>query len=347
MSNSWQRHLGRLSWARFQTSPDFVRLVAGSNWHHLLWLCITTWAGGMHLPWSGLSSDKAELEGLACWTSQKEHIYSSKDCMCHCVFTIAQYDPHAHAHQCTQAAYLNVPHCFQCIIPTITLPEAQAWESGGRWFQLSHQVDDGHVAFVISLAGPCTSLLSLCLRRSCLQGRTFCRLWMLWSTWHQPTTSSTGCRGTGMTRSSTRDGTRCGWHSRLTNMFVETFETKNWATRLWQQRKSFKTTTMQTRRHMHLQVCQRCGDVWWITTPHPTVAPNNLFPLMQVRLPTLWSRQIANNSNKPLHVPGVVMARTVMSGEEVALQHCAQKSLSRSQTIYFSNKESYSALCSK
>ena len=49
----------------------------------------------------------------------------------------------------TQAAYLNVPHRVQRIVPTITLPEAQAWESGGRWFQLSHQVDDGDVAFVI------------------------------------------------------------------------------------------------------------------------------------------------------------------------------------------------------
>ena len=49
----------------------------------------------------------------------------------------------------TQTAFLNIPHRAQRIIPTITLPEAQTYDSGGRYFQLSHQVDDGDVAFVI------------------------------------------------------------------------------------------------------------------------------------------------------------------------------------------------------
>lgn len=49
----------------------------------------------------------------------------------------------------TQAAFLNVPHRAQKIIPSVNLPEAQSFGSGGSFFRLSHQVDDGDVAFVI------------------------------------------------------------------------------------------------------------------------------------------------------------------------------------------------------
>jgi hypothetical protein len=49
----------------------------------------------------------------------------------------------------TQTAYLNIPHRVQRIVPTLSLPEAQMWESGGSFFRLSHQVDDGDIAFVI------------------------------------------------------------------------------------------------------------------------------------------------------------------------------------------------------
>lgn len=49
----------------------------------------------------------------------------------------------------TQTAYLNVPHRVQRIVPSLDLPEAQPWDSGGSFFRLSHQVDDGDIAFVI------------------------------------------------------------------------------------------------------------------------------------------------------------------------------------------------------
>jgi hypothetical protein len=49
----------------------------------------------------------------------------------------------------TQTAYLNIPHRVQRIVPTLSLPEAQPWDSGGSFFRLSHQVDDGDIAFVI------------------------------------------------------------------------------------------------------------------------------------------------------------------------------------------------------
>lgn len=49
----------------------------------------------------------------------------------------------------TQTAYLNVPHRTQRIIPSLDLPEAQPWNAGGSFFRLSHQVDDGDIAFVI------------------------------------------------------------------------------------------------------------------------------------------------------------------------------------------------------
>jgi hypothetical protein len=40
----------------------------------------------------------------------------------------------------TQTAYLNIPHRVQRIVPSLQLPEAQPWNSGGRFFSLSHQV---------------------------------------------------------------------------------------------------------------------------------------------------------------------------------------------------------------
>lgn len=49
----------------------------------------------------------------------------------------------------TQTAYLNIPHRVQRIVPTLSLPEAQTWDTGGSFFRLSHQVDDGDIAFVI------------------------------------------------------------------------------------------------------------------------------------------------------------------------------------------------------
>lgn len=49
----------------------------------------------------------------------------------------------------TQTAYLNVPHRVQRIVPSLDLPEAQPWNAGGSFFRLSHQVDDGDIAFVI------------------------------------------------------------------------------------------------------------------------------------------------------------------------------------------------------
>ena len=49
----------------------------------------------------------------------------------------------------TQAAYLNVPHAVQRIIPQINIPEAQPMSAGGRFFLLNHQVDDGDIAFII------------------------------------------------------------------------------------------------------------------------------------------------------------------------------------------------------
>lgn len=49
----------------------------------------------------------------------------------------------------TQAAYLNVPHVAQRIVPQINLPESQPHNAGGSFFGLNHQVDDGDVAFVI------------------------------------------------------------------------------------------------------------------------------------------------------------------------------------------------------
>jgi hypothetical protein len=65
---------------------------------------------------------------------------------------LGDLDPYAYgeaARLSTQAAYLNIPHVAQRIIPSLEMPEAQPFQMGGNFFRLSHQVDDGDVAFVI------------------------------------------------------------------------------------------------------------------------------------------------------------------------------------------------------
>ena len=65
---------------------------------------------------------------------------------------LGDVDPYAYGEAnrlSTQTAFLNVPHRTQRIIPSLNLPEAQLWNSGGSFFTLSHQVDDGDIAFVI------------------------------------------------------------------------------------------------------------------------------------------------------------------------------------------------------
>ena len=49
----------------------------------------------------------------------------------------------------TQAAYLNIPHRVQRIVPSLQLPEAQPYLQGGKQFTLSHQLDDGDIGFVV------------------------------------------------------------------------------------------------------------------------------------------------------------------------------------------------------
>ena len=49
----------------------------------------------------------------------------------------------------TQAAYLNIPHVTQRLVPALQLPSAQLLQSGGGMMELHHQVDDGDVAFVV------------------------------------------------------------------------------------------------------------------------------------------------------------------------------------------------------
>jgi hypothetical protein len=48
----------------------------------------------------------------------------------------------------TQAAYLNIPHVTQRLVPAIVLPSAGV---GSGTFTLSHQVDDGDIAFVVRI----------------------------------------------------------------------------------------------------------------------------------------------------------------------------------------------------
>jgi hypothetical protein len=45
----------------------------------------------------------------------------------------------------TQAAYLNIPHVTQRLVPTISIP----LPLGRGMFQLNHQVDDGDIAFIV------------------------------------------------------------------------------------------------------------------------------------------------------------------------------------------------------
>jgi hypothetical protein len=49
----------------------------------------------------------------------------------------------------TQAAYLNIPHVTQRLVPAITIPKPLQHHMGGGTFSLNHQVDDGDIAFVI------------------------------------------------------------------------------------------------------------------------------------------------------------------------------------------------------
>jgi hypothetical protein len=46
----------------------------------------------------------------------------------------------------TQAAYLNIPHVTQRLVPSISIPRTHV---GTGMFQLNHQIDDGDIAFVI------------------------------------------------------------------------------------------------------------------------------------------------------------------------------------------------------
>lgn len=56
---------------------------------------------------------------------------------------LGDLDPYAYgeaARLSTQAAYLNIPHVCQRIIPSLDLPESQPFRMGGNFFRLSHQV---------------------------------------------------------------------------------------------------------------------------------------------------------------------------------------------------------------
>lgn len=50
--------------------------------------------------------------------------------------------------QGSQAGYQNIPHAVARIIPALHLPETQAYGGDGM-FTLTHQVDDGDIAFVM------------------------------------------------------------------------------------------------------------------------------------------------------------------------------------------------------
>jgi hypothetical protein len=56
---------------------------------------------------------------------------------------LGDLDPYAYgeaARLSTQAAYLNIPHVCQRIVPTLNMPEAQPFRMGGQFFSLNHQV---------------------------------------------------------------------------------------------------------------------------------------------------------------------------------------------------------------
>ena len=57
---------------------------------------------------------------------------------------LGDLDPYAYgeaARLSTQAAYLNIPHVCQRIVPSLELPEAQPYQMGGNFFHLNHQVE--------------------------------------------------------------------------------------------------------------------------------------------------------------------------------------------------------------
>ena len=65
---------------------------------------------------------------------------------------LGDLDPYAYgeaARLSTQAAYLNIPHVAQRIVPSLELPESQPQRMGGSFFKLSHQV------FLLSLSFQC------------------------------------------------------------------------------------------------------------------------------------------------------------------------------------------------
>jgi hypothetical protein len=65
---------------------------------------------------------------------------------------LGDMDPYAYGEPgrlSTQAAYLNIPHVAQRIIPQINLPEPQVGSMGGTFMSVNHQVDDGDVAFIV------------------------------------------------------------------------------------------------------------------------------------------------------------------------------------------------------
>ena len=67
----------------------------------------------------------------------------------------------------SQNAYLNIPHKIQKIVPVVFLPEAK--EGAKEFFDLSHPVDDGDLAFVLRLDRNslfCTGLRNADMRRA-------------------------------------------------------------------------------------------------------------------------------------------------------------------------------------
>lgn len=67
----------------------------------------------------------------------------------------------------SQNAYLNIPHKIQKIVPVVYLPEAKV--GAKEFFDLSHPVDDGDIAFVLRLDRSsvfCTGLRNADMRRA-------------------------------------------------------------------------------------------------------------------------------------------------------------------------------------
>jgi hypothetical protein len=56
---------------------------------------------------------------------------------------LGDLDPYAYgepARLSSQAAYMNIPHVAQRVVPSLDLPESQPYKMGGSFFRLSHQV---------------------------------------------------------------------------------------------------------------------------------------------------------------------------------------------------------------